>query len=61
MSWWTIAIAISLAVPDPEPAANWTGRIIDETALHVGVRPAVDLGTSWYGAGLTIQITTEIP
>ena len=68
MSWLALAFALQHADPQERPqGALWgawasTGRLVDTPALHVGLRPAVELdpegGLNW-GAGATLQVTVS--
>jgi hypothetical protein len=64
MAWLALAFAMQRE-PEHAPApSGWvnTGRIVDEPALHVGLRPAAfadpegDRGLEW-GLGATLQVT----
>jgi hypothetical protein len=59
-----IALALSLAgAPSPQASSNWlmTGRLIDRSDLHLGVRPAVYFdGEGEKDLGVTIQLSTNL-
>lgn len=68
MSWLALAYALQHGdARDDATAATsgWfqTGRIVDEPAVHVGVRPAAECdpegGLNW-AVGATVQITVNV-
>lgn len=71
--WW-FYLSYLMAISDPsmppvqpamKPPTWYGGRVFTSETLHVGVRPAVDIGrdgTGWsYGAGATVQVTLNFP
>lgn len=63
----TIMLALALAGQTPSPSmpssSNWlsTGRLMDASNLHLGVRPALYLDKGGeVDLGLTIQVSTNL-
>lgn len=62
MVWVAVILAMAQG-PAPMPGASGTwlsaGRLYTAPDLHIGVRPAVCVDVSSWGAGVTVQITTS--
>lgn len=58
---WVFWHLLPPALPYQAPLPTWwnRGRIVTTSSVHVGVRPAADLGDM--GVGVTVQITVKTP
>jgi hypothetical protein len=65
MTWIALAYALQHADAQQTPASGWwaSGRIVDERAVHLGIRPACELdpeGALNWGVGVTVQLTVNV-
>jgi hypothetical protein len=59
LAWW-LFWHLPVAQPYDPPLPEWWagGRVLTRDWVHVGVRPAADLGSA--GIGLTLQVSTYL-